>query len=168
MKRLFLLVLAVALLLPAAACAYEDEYIGGEGWWDYDYPGEWHYCADAGLFFKLPYDWGDDFGDEQEMLFCRNDYCITLAVEMIDANVYAIERQVNDNGGWWDGDYYDECAGIILYEDRDWTILANAYSMVAITYGEYGGSVVFRFGFEEDDYYRQIVRRIISSVETGQ
>ena len=76
------------------------------------YPGEWQYCASGGLCFKLPCDWSDDFGSDGQMLFCRDDYCITLAVETIDADLFDIERQVNADG-WWNGDSYDACAGII-------------------------------------------------------
>ena len=163
MKRAIIsLILALALLTGAAASA---EYIGGEGWWEEDYNGAWQYYPVGGLYFKLPIDWGDDFGDDDTMLFCRDDYYITLSVSPCDVNLYELEGQIDASGGWWNGDHYDEWGMIILKDDRDWLILANAYSMCAFTYSDRVQTVEFCFGYEEDDACRTIVRRIISSVE---
>ena len=116
MKRIIILLVTLALLLPVAAHA---EYIGGEGWWDDDYDGVWQYYNDGGLYFKLPYDWGDDFGFDDQMLFCRDDYYITLSVTPCDINLYDLEAQINADDGWWNDVQYDEWAMIILDGEQE-------------------------------------------------
>ena len=157
------LALILALLLSAAALA---EYIGGEGWWDDDYDGTVYYCPDGDLYFWLPDDWGDNFGEEGEMLFCRNDYGITLRVCSHPGTIWDMSEAIEADGLFWDGFQYEESANIILKDDRDWYIIANEYSMCAFTDDAYGNTIEFCFGFEEDDYNRMVVRRIISSVES--
>lgn len=164
MRRTLFLVLALALLLNAPALA---EYIGGEGWWDDGYAGEWQSYDLGGLCFKLPYDWGDNFSPEEgEMLLCRDDYYVTLRVCSHPGTMWEVEDAIENSGLYWDNFQYDESANIILKDDRDWYIIANAYSMCAFTDGAYGNTTVeFSFGFEEADEYRTIVRQIISSVQ---
>ena len=162
MKRVLTLCLALLTLIAATARA---EYIGGDGWWDDGYEGDWQYSYDGGLYFKLPYDWGDDFGDDSQMLFCRNDYTVTLRVCTHPGTMWDVEDRIEANGCYWDGFQYNQSANIILKGDRDWYIIASSYAMCAFTGGLNGNTVEFSFSFEEEEACRAIVRRIISSVE---
>ena len=164
MKRVWILTLALLMLLTAAASA---DYIGGDGWWDDSYGGTWQVVDNSELVIKLPYDWGDNFGEYGEMLFCRNDYAVTLRVCSHSGSMWDLEDQIENSGLYWNGFQYDESANIILKDDRDWYIIANSYCICAFTDGGYDNTVEFCFGCEESDYYRTIIRQIISSVEMG-
>jgi len=165
MKKILIVLLALALL-PAGALA---ELIAGEGWWEDDYSGDWQYVSAEGLRVKLPDDWGEAPLIDEDLnaaVYMRDDYGIVMWVNLYRQPLQDVMSRIQQAGSSWNGERYVETGNLILKDDRDWYIIANSYSMCAFTDGENGGTVEFGFKYEEEESYRKIVRRVISSVES--
>ena len=158
MKRIISALLLVLLLF---SFAYAADWIGGEGWWDDSYSGSIQYHAETGMTFKLPAGWVFKEYDSYQGFYYYTD----------PSGDYEISVFRRDDMGLYDLESYysfikDYDQGmIILKDDRDWFIFADAHHMTGYCEAKKGGLFGINLYFTPGENNLVTARRIISSVD---
>ena len=162
MKKTVCILLALLLLV---SCAFADEWIGGTGWWDNSYAGTVQFHQETGMNFRLPAGWIRTGYDSYSRMYeyASPDGLFTVSVfRRDDLGLYDLESEYS-----FMMDSYD-MGMIILQEDRDWYIFADADHMTAYCEAAKGGlfGINLYFPRENSPEGRSHVtaRQIISSV----
>lgn len=158
MKKFFSVLLLVLFLL---SCAYAAEWIGGDGWWDDNYSGNVQYHAETGMTFKLPTGWVFKDYDSYQGFYNYSDPSGEYEISVFrrdDMGLYDLESAYSFTKD------YDQ-GMIILKDDRDWYIFADAYHMTAYCESKKGGLFGINLYFTPSESNLVMARRIISSVD---
>ena len=158
MRRIFALLLALCLLVPAALA--EEDWIGGEGWWDFSYAGEYVEIDGTDLQFKLPDGWYFE-GVDEDGWQVYTDGLINLSI--ISQEVEFMDM-VDEFDRMEAADTLTETSWIILQEDRDWLVGAARERFVACCPDEVSGTMVMWFEFDDIYGLDMLIRNVISSV----
>ena len=152
---------AFLLILLLCSCACADEWIGGEGWWDDSYSGSLQYHAETGMTFKLPAGWEFKEYDSSQGFYEYADPSGNYTISVFrrdDMGLYDLESYYSFTKD------YDQ-GMIILKDDRDWYIFADAYHMTAYCEAAKGGLFGINLYYSPGVSNSVMARRIISSVD---
>ena len=160
MKKIVALVLMASLVLCGTALA--SGYIGGDGWWDDRYAGLQLMIENGDMSFRVPSGWSYEYYDG--VLSCtRPDGAQYAVVRWLDQSFWDSVSVIDENAQWG---IYEECAWLILKQDRDWYVGASRNYVDAICPGDLGGTIwvtVVMDGYASD---WTMARRMISSVSS--